>query len=157
MIKLKPGFHMIDTIAVIAAIVEKKKKLQRSQRSYETTLQQWQRQQSHRSFSLRSLESGFHMIAELFFLSDHSDRSDHMETGLNHPPFLLNCYPYALQTYRTHSPKLRLLLVWIKNAGRQIKFANPTCTCFTVDQHSFIVYSLRIPRQRTGASYYVRV
>ena len=32
MIKLKPGFHMIATIAVIAAIAEKKK-LQRSQRS----------------------------------------------------------------------------------------------------------------------------
>ena len=52
MIKLKPRFHMIATIAVIAAIAE----------------------------------SGFHMIAELFVLSDrcdHSDRSDHMETGLN--------------------------------------------------------------------------
>ena len=39
-----------------------------------------------RSLSLRSLESGFHMIAELFFFfsdrSDHSDRSHHMETGL---------------------------------------------------------------------------
>ena len=33
----------------------------------------------------------------------------------NHPPFLLNCYLYALQTYRTHSSKLRLLLV-IANA-----------------------------------------
>ena len=31
----------------------------------------------------------------------------------NHPPFLLNCYLYALQTYRTHSSKLRLLLVLI--------------------------------------------
>ena len=29
----------------------------------------------------------------------------------NHPPFLLNSYLYALQTYRTHSSKLRLLLV----------------------------------------------
>ena len=29
----------------------------------------------------------------------------------NHPPFLLNCYLCALQTYRTHSSKLRLLLV----------------------------------------------
>ena len=29
------------------------------------------------------LESGFHMIAELFFLSDCSDRGDHMETELN--------------------------------------------------------------------------
>ena len=38
MIKLKPGFHMIATIAVIAAIAEKKKILQQSQLSYETTL-----------------------------------------------------------------------------------------------------------------------
>ena len=29
----------------------------------------------------------------------------------NHPPFLVNCYLCAWQTYRTHSPKLRLLLV----------------------------------------------
>ena len=29
----------------------------------------------------------------------------------NHSPFLLNCYLYAWQTYRTHSSKLRLLLV----------------------------------------------
>ena len=29
----------------------------------------------------------------------------------NHPPFPLNCYLYAQQTYQTHSPKLRLLLV----------------------------------------------
>ena len=32
----------------------------------------------------------------------------------NYPPFLLNCYLYALQTYRTHSSKLRLLLVKLK-------------------------------------------
>ena len=30
----------------------------------------------------------------------------------NRPPFPLNCYLYALQTYRTHSSKLRLLLVY---------------------------------------------
>ena len=29
----------------------------------------------------------------------------------NYPPFLLNCYLYFLQTYQTHSSKLRLLLV----------------------------------------------
>ena len=49
------------------------------------------------------------MIAERFFLSDRSDhggRSHHMETALtaviyrnNHPPFLLNCYLYVLQTF----------------------------------------------------------
>ena len=44
---------------------------------------------SQRSLSLRTLESGFHMIAAItelfFFLSDHSDhsnRSEHMETRL---------------------------------------------------------------------------
>ena len=30
----------------------------------------------------------------------------------NHPPLLLNCYLYVLQTYRTHPSKLRLLLVF---------------------------------------------
>ena len=54
---------------------------------------------------LRSLESGFHMIAmiaELFFLSDHSDRSDNMETGVNlsqqpsplPPQLAATCTPY---------------------------------------------------------------
>ena len=58
------------------------------------------------------------MIAELFFLSDRSDpavvaiiwKPDKIYRN-NHPPFLINCYLYALQTYRTHSSKLRLLLV----------------------------------------------
>ena len=31
----------------------------------------------------------------------------------NQSPFLLNCYLYALQTYRTHPSKLRLLLVYV--------------------------------------------
>ena len=39
-----------------------------------STLQRSQRQQSQRSLSLRSLESGFHMIAELFFFQ-RSQRS----------------------------------------------------------------------------------
>ena len=79
--------RMIATIAVIAAIAEKKK-LHRTQRSYgnhssamatiaATTIAEIEKVLSQRSLSLRSLESGFHMIAEL------SDRSDHMETGLN--------------------------------------------------------------------------
>ena len=42
----------------------------------------------------------------------------------NHPPFLLNCYLYALQTYRTHSSKLRLLLVYLnQNLLRSTKFS----------------------------------
>ena len=107
MIKLKPGFHIIATIAVIAAVAEKKK-LQRSQRSYETTLQRSQRQQS--LISLRSLNFFFSVIAAIVAII--------WKSGLiyrnNHPPFLLNCYLYALQTYRTHSSKLRLLLVKLK-------------------------------------------
>ena len=54
-------------IATTAVIAEKKKFSDRSD-DMETTFQ-------------RSLESGFLMIAELFFLSDrsdHNDRSDHM-------------------------------------------------------------------------------
>ena len=119
MIKLKPGFHMIATIAVMAAIAEKKKKKKRQKKKRTsaiaaTTIADILKVISQRSLSLRSLESGFHMIADIFFLSD---RRDHMETGLNHrhnhPPFLLNCFLYALQTYRTCSSKLRLLLVYI--------------------------------------------
>ena len=126
MIKLKPGFHMIATIAVIAAIAEKKKKLQRSQRSYETTLQRSQRQQSlrykkfylsdrcrcdrWRVVSIWSLNFFFSAIAAITAIV-----AIIWKPGLiyrnNHPPFLLNCYLYALQTYRTHSSKLRLLLV----------------------------------------------
>ena len=71
-----------------------------------------------RSLSLRSLESGFYMIAELFFFSAITAIdivAIIWKPGLiyrnNHPPFLLNCYLYALQTYRMHSSKLRLLLV----------------------------------------------
>ena len=77
-------------IAMIAAIV------QRLQRSYgnhfsavvATTITEIELFLSQRSLLLRSLESGFlmiAMIAELFFLSDrcdHSDRSDHIETRL---------------------------------------------------------------------------
>ena len=75
---------MIATIVVIA----EKKKIQRLQRSYGnhfpaitvTTITEIELFISQRS--LRLLESGFLMIAELFFLSDRSDRSDHMETRL---------------------------------------------------------------------------
>ena len=79
------GFHMIATITVIAAIAEKKK----FSDHMETTLQRSQRQ---RSLYISAIvvaaiaREQFHMIAAIaevffFFLSDHSDRSDHMETG----------------------------------------------------------------------------
>ena len=61
---------------------------------------------------MRSLESGFHMISELFF---SVIAVTIWKPGLiyrnNLPPFLFNCYLYALQKYRTHSSKLRLLLI----------------------------------------------
>ena len=90
---------MIATIAVTA----EKEKIQRLQRSYgnhfpaiaATTITEIELFISQRSLSLRSLRSlesaGFPTIAmiaaiaELFFLSDrsdHSGRSDHMETRL---------------------------------------------------------------------------
>ena len=56
-------------IATIAVIAEKKKFSYRSDHS-----------DHMKPLSSDRSESGFHMIAELFFLSD---RSDHMETGLN--------------------------------------------------------------------------
>ena len=100
--------------------LRKKKKLQRPQRSYETTLQRSQRQQSLRckKFSLSdrcrcdrwrlvsiwSLNFFFSAIVAIIWKPGLIYRN-------NHPPFLLNCYLYALQTYRTHSSKLRLLLV----------------------------------------------
>ena len=116
---------MIATIAVIAAIAEKKKKLQRSQRSYETTLQRSQRQQSlrykkfylsdrcrcdrWRVVSIWSLNFFFSAIAAITAIV-----AIIWKPGLiyrnNHPPFLLNCYLYFLQTYQTYSSKLRLLL-----------------------------------------------
>ena len=39
----------------------------------------------------------------------------------NYPPSLLNCYLYALQTYRTHSSKLRLLLVLLGKSSAILK------------------------------------
>ena len=83
---------MIATIAVIA----EKKKVQRSYGNHSpaiavTTIAEIELFISQRLLSLRSLESGYMItmiaaIAEVFFFlsdrSDHSDGSDHMETGL---------------------------------------------------------------------------
>ena len=70
---------MVATIAVIAAIAEKKKFSDPSDPSdfKETTFQ--------RLLSLPSRKSGFHMIAMIAAFADFfflSDRSDHMETRL---------------------------------------------------------------------------
>ena len=80
LLSLKPGFHMIATMAmitVIAAITEKKK-VQRSYGNHfpaivaiaATTVAEIEKVLSQRLLSLRLLESGFHMIAaiaKLFF------------------------------------------------------------------------------------------
>ena len=110
---------MITTIAVIAAIAEKKKRSQRSvaiiwnhsQAIAATTIagdrcrcDRW------RVVSIWSLNFFFSAIAAITAIV-----AIIWKPGLiyrnNHPPFLLNCYLYALQTYRTHSSKLRLILV----------------------------------------------
>ena len=71
-----------------------------------------------------SLKPGVHMIATIAVIAAIAAIAEKKKTsaiaaiiwkpGLiyrnNHPLFLLNSYLYALQTYRTHSPKLRLLL-----------------------------------------------
>ena len=70
MVKLKPGFHMIATIAVIAAIAERNKFNDRSDND------RWDRKSSHLSLSLwslqllRSLESGFRMIAMITAIAE---------------------------------------------------------------------------------------
>ena len=53
------------------------------------------------------LKPGFHMITAIVAMIRKPD----LIYRNNHPPVLLKCYLFALQTYRTHSPKLRLLLV----------------------------------------------
>ena len=93
---------MIATIAVIAAIAEKKK-LQRSQRSYNhspaiaaiaaTTIAEIQKVLSRRSLSLRLLESGFHMIAELFFLSEYGNRAQPIAITIHRSSSTATCTP----------------------------------------------------------------
>ena len=72
----------------------RKKNVQRSQRSYGNhfpaivviaaiTIAEIQLLLCQRTLSLRSLESGFHIIAAVAELFSLSDRSGHMETRLN--------------------------------------------------------------------------
>ena len=126
-----PGFHMIATIAVIAAIAEKKK-VQRSQRSHRkhspaiaaTTIPEIEKVPSQRLlllqslWSLRSLESGFYMIAmiaaiaERFFLSD---RSDHMENRLKRQK-----YPYYTNRRSFFGPKMHAIPLRMGCQGSEI-------------------------------------
>ena len=76
----KPGFHMIATIAVIAAIAEKKKFSDRSDHM-ENTLQRSQRQQSLRQkkFLLSDCVAAIAVIAAIageWFPCDRYERCD---------------------------------------------------------------------------------
>ena len=97
MIKLKPGFHMITTIAVIAATAKKKKKNFSDRSDHSDHMKPLSSDRSDNSrWDVKSSISAIVVAAIAgewvpydrltFFLtehSDHSDRSDHMETGLN--------------------------------------------------------------------------
>ena len=110
---------MVATIAVIAAIAEEKKAstIAAIIAIYETTLQRSQRQQSLRCtkfyLSDRCRCDCWRVVSiwSLNFFFSAIIWKPGLIYRNNHPPFLLNCYLYALQTYRTHSSKLRLLLV----------------------------------------------
>ena len=119
MIKLKPCFHMIATIAVIAAIAEKKKNFSdRSDHmkplsSDRSDNNRWDIKSSISAIVVAAIAGVVSIWSLNFFFS--AIVAIIWKPGLiyrnNHPPFLLNCYLYALQTYRTHFSKLRLLLV----------------------------------------------
>ena len=119
---------MIVTIAVIAAIAEKKENFSdrsdhndhmkplSSDRSDRRDNNRWDIKSyvsaivvtdRWRVVSIWSLNFFFSVIAAIVTII--------WKPGLiyrnNNPPFLHNCQLYALQTYRTHSSKLRLLLV----------------------------------------------
>ena len=111
-------------IATIAAIAEKKSSAiiwenGNSSAIAATTIAEIELFTSQRLLSLRSLESGFiwslWSLRSLKFFFFWAIVAIIWKPGLiyrnNHPPFLLSCYLYALQTYRTHSSKLRLFLV----------------------------------------------
>ena len=136
MIKLKPGFHMIATIAVIAAIAEKKKNFSdRSDHSDHMKPLSSDRSDNNRWDIKSSFVAGrcdrWRVVStgslNFFFSAITAIVAIIWKPGLiyrnNHPPFPLNCYLYALQTYRTHSSKLRLLLV--------IKLFTNQCICVT--------------------------
>ena len=98
---------MIATIAVIAAITEKKNFSDRPDHSDHVKPLSSDRSDRDNRWDIKSSISAIAAITVIVAII--------WKPGLiyrnNHPPFLLNCYLYALQTYRTHSSKLRLLLV----------------------------------------------
>ena len=91
MIKLKPGFHMIATIAVIAAIAEKKKNF--SDRS--DHMKPLSSDPSDNNLSDR-LNFFFSAIAAITAIIAITWKPAKIYRN-NHPPFLLNCYLYTLQ------------------------------------------------------------
>ena len=93
------------------------------------------------------------MIAELFFSAIVAII---WKPGLiyrnNHPPFLLNCYLYALQTYRTHSFKLRLLLDWYKHSRR---WENSRQLCKPSTSSRVCIFT--VPNSPNPSRVYIRV
>ena len=92
---------MIATIAVIAAIAEKKRFSDRSDhiRNHSlaiaaTTIPEIEKVPSQRLLSLRSPESGFHMIAAIaeFFLSDILQRQQSLRQKTFHPSDCCRCH-----------------------------------------------------------------
>ena len=85
MIKLKPGFHMIATIAVIAAIAETKNKnfSGRSDHSDHMKPLSSDRRDNNR-WDIKSSISAI-VVAAIAgeWFPYHNDRSDHKETGLD--------------------------------------------------------------------------
>ena len=93
-------------------------KLLSSDRSDRSDNNRWDLKSSILAIVVAAIAEEFpfsHMIAELFFSAIAAIVAIIWKPGLiyrnNHPPFLLNCYLYALQTYRPHFSKLLLLLV----------------------------------------------
>ena len=106
---------MIATIAVIAAIAEKKKFSDRSDNN------RWDIKSSISAIVVTAIaEEWFPYEHWTFFFSVIAAITEIVAIiwkpcliyRNNDPPFLLNCYLYALQKYRKHSSKLRLLLVF---------------------------------------------
>ena len=118
---------MIATIAVIAAIAEKKKTSGIAAIIYSDHMKPLSSDRSDNNrWDIKSSISATVVAAiagvvsiwslNFFFSAITAIVAIIWKPGLiyrNHPPFLLNCYLYALQTYRTYSSKLRLLLVYI--------------------------------------------
>ena len=110
MIKLKPGFLIDRYHRCDRSDHMKPSQRQQSMRYKKFYLSDRCRCDHWRVVSIWSLNFFFSAIAAITAVVAIIWKPDLIYRN-DHPPFLLNCYLYALQTYRTHSSKLRLLLV----------------------------------------------